>query len=85
MPIFYVIMVFVVVGLVLWLINSYIPMEAGIKRLMNIAVIVLLVLWMLTWIFPGLWNVRVGSPRVGLIVGTMVLVPIVCAIRREMK
>jgi hypothetical protein len=60
MPIFQVIIVFVVVGLILWLINSYVPMEATIKRLMNIAVVVLMVIWLIWLIFPGLWNIRVG-------------------------
>jgi hypothetical protein len=60
MPIFQVIIVFVVVGLVLWLINSYVPMQDSIKRLMNIAVVVLMVIWLIYLIFPGIWNIRVG-------------------------
>ena len=60
MPIFQIILVFVVVGLVLWLINSYVPMDAAIKKLMNIAVIVLMVIWLIYLIFPGLWHMRVG-------------------------
>ena len=41
------IIVFVLVGVLLWLINTYIPMEARVKQLMNIAVIIVLVLWLL--------------------------------------
>ena len=37
----------VVVGVVLWLINTYVPMQSNIKRLLNIAVVVLVVLWLL--------------------------------------
>lgn len=60
MPIFQVILVFVVVGLVLWLINQYVPMADPIKRLMNIAVIVLMVIWLIYLLFPSMWNIRVG-------------------------
>lgn len=37
----------VVVGVVLWAVNAYVPMQAGVKKLMNIVVICLLVLWLL--------------------------------------
>ena len=60
MPIFQVILVFVVVGPVLWLINSYVPMQDSIKKLMNIAVVVLMVIWLIYLIFPSVWNIRVG-------------------------
>lgn len=36
-----------VVGLVLWVINTYIPLEARIKQLLNIVVIIVLVIWLL--------------------------------------
>lgn len=55
------IIVLVVVGVVLWLINTYIPMEAGIKRLLNIAVIIVTVIWLLkaTGLFSALSSVTV--------------------------
>ncbi len=37
----------VVVGLLLWAINSFIPMEPRVKQILNIVVIVLLVIWIL--------------------------------------
>lgn len=37
----------VLVGVLLWLINNYIPMEPRIKNLLNIVVIVLLAVWLL--------------------------------------
>jgi hypothetical protein len=58
------IIVFVVVGVVLWLINTYVPMEARIKKLMNIAVVVLLVLWLLFSVL-GLGGGNLGAVRVG--------------------
>lgn len=37
----------VLVGLILWVINTYIPMAPPIKTLLNVAVVVILVLWLL--------------------------------------
>jgi len=42
-----IIIVLVVVGVVLWLINKYIPMQPVVKNILNIAVIIVLVLWLL--------------------------------------
>jgi len=56
------IMVLVVVGVLMWAINAYLPMEAGIKRLLNIAVIVFLVIWLLYSLLPGgLPDIRIGG------------------------
>jgi hypothetical protein len=41
------ILVLIVVGVLLWLVNSYIPMDAMMKRILNIVVIVAVVLWLL--------------------------------------
>lgn len=41
------IVVCLVVGVVLWLINNYVPMSPQIKRVMNVGAAVLLVLWLL--------------------------------------
>jgi hypothetical protein len=37
----------IVVGVLLWLINSYIPMDAKIKQILNIVVVIVLVIWLL--------------------------------------
>jgi hypothetical protein len=42
-----IILVLVIVGVALWLINAYIPMQPGIKKLLNIVVIIVLVIWLL--------------------------------------
>ena len=56
------ILTLVVVGVVMWLVNAYIPMSAGIQKLLNIAVIVILVLWLLhaLGLLGSLNTVRVG-------------------------
>lgn len=40
-----IIIALVVLGFVMYLINTFVPMEAGIKKLLNIAVILIVVLW----------------------------------------
>lgn len=47
MPLISLIIVLVVVGVLLWLVNAYIPMDAMMKRILNIVVIVAVVLWLL--------------------------------------
>lgn len=41
------ILVVVAVGVLLWLIDTYLPMEAGTKQLLKVAVIVILCVWFL--------------------------------------
>ncbi len=47
MPLLNVVLVLVVVGVVLWLINNYIPMAASIKKILNVVVIIVVILWLL--------------------------------------
>lgn len=47
MPILTVLIVIVVVGVILWLINSYIPMQRTIKTILNVVVVIVLVIWLL--------------------------------------
>jgi hypothetical protein len=42
-----IVLVFVVIGLVMWLINSFIPMAGGIKSLLNVVVFVVVLIWIL--------------------------------------
>ncbi len=37
----------VVVGVLLWLVNSYVPMDDKIKKIVNIVVVIAVVLWLL--------------------------------------
>lgn len=61
MPLLTIIVVLIVVGVLLWLINAYIPMDAKIKRLLNIVVVIILVVWLLKafGLFAALSTVRV--------------------------
>jgi len=40
-------LVLVVIGLIMWLINTYVPMAAGIKGLLNVVVFVVVLVWIL--------------------------------------
>ena len=47
----------IVVGVLLWLVNTYIPMDGKIKKILNIVVVVVVVLWLLN-VFGVLDHVR---------------------------
>lgn len=47
MPLINVIVMLVVVGVVLWLINTYLPMDGKIKSILNVVVVIVVVLWLL--------------------------------------
>ena len=37
----------IVVGLLLWLVNNYIPMDAKIKSILNVVVVIVVIIWLL--------------------------------------
>jgi hypothetical protein len=47
MPLMTVVLTLVVVGVILWLINTYIPMQGAIKSILNLVVVIAVVLWLL--------------------------------------
>ena len=63
MPLINLIVVLVVVGVVLWLINRYIPMQSTIKNILNVVVIIAVVLWLLNafGIINSLSGIRIGK------------------------
>ena len=57
-----VILVFVVVGVLLYLTNQFVPMDARVKNALSIIVVLLLVLWVLFGVFGNsLPNIRIGG------------------------
>jgi len=42
-----VVVVLIIVGVALWLINTYIPMDAKIKSILNVVVIIVVAIWLL--------------------------------------
>ncbi len=47
MPILTIVIVLIVVGVILYLINNYIPMDSKIKSILNIVVVIVLIIWLL--------------------------------------
>ncbi len=62
MPLVNVVLTLLVVGVLLWLINRFVPMQSSIKGLLNAVVVIAVVVWMLR-VF-GLWH-YVTDFRVG--------------------
>ena len=62
MPLVQLVIALVVVGVALWLINNYIPMDATIKKILNVVVVIVVVLWLLSifGVFSSMPGVRVG-------------------------
>jgi hypothetical protein len=42
-----IIVVLIVVGVLLWLVNNYIPMDSKIKSILNAVVVICVVIWLL--------------------------------------
>jgi hypothetical protein len=42
-----ILLVLIVVGVLLWLVNSFIPMDRKIKSILNILVVILVIIWLL--------------------------------------
>jgi len=54
MPLVYIVLTLVVVGVLLWLINTYIPMAGSIKTILNIVVVISVCVWVLK--ATNLWD-----------------------------
>jgi hypothetical protein len=63
MPLLQILMVLVVVGVLLWLVNSFIPMQGQIKSILNAVVVIAVVLWLLNifGLFHSLNHIRIGA------------------------
>jgi hypothetical protein len=63
MPLLTVIITLIVVGVLLWLVNQFIPMASSIKSILNAVVVIVVVLWLLNvfGIFSTVSHVRVGG------------------------
>lgn len=47
MPLFQIVIALIVVGVLLWLVNSFIPMAGSIKSILNALVVICVVVWLL--------------------------------------
>lgn len=63
MPLIQIIVALIVVGVLLWLINRFIPMQRTIKSILNAVVVIVVVLWLLNvfGLFHSLARIHVGG------------------------
>jgi hypothetical protein len=63
MPLINLVVVLIVVGVLLWLVNTYIPMDRKIKQILNIVVVIAVVIWLLQvfGVIGSLGNIRIGG------------------------
>jgi hypothetical protein len=54
MPLLNIVLVLIVIGVALWLVNSFIPMASSIKAILNVVVVVAVGVWVLKAM--GLWG-----------------------------
>ena len=62
MPLITVVIVLIVVGVLLWLVNTYLPMDAKIKSILNAVAVIAVVLWLLQafGVLGSLSSIRIG-------------------------
>lgn len=62
MPLVQLVIVLIVVGVLLWAINNYIPMQPTIKKILNVVVVIVVVVWLLSvfGIIGNLSTIRIG-------------------------
>jgi formate/nitrite transporter FocA (FNT family) len=63
MPLIQVLIALIVIGVLLWLVNTYIPMQSAIKSILNAVVVIVVVLWLLNvfGVLHSVTNLRVGQ------------------------
>jgi hypothetical protein len=56
------VIVLIVVGIILWLINRFIPMQSTMKKILNAVVIIVVILWLLSvfGVIDSLDTIRIG-------------------------
>jgi hypothetical protein len=64
MPLLYVVGLLIVVGVLLWLVNNYIPMDGKIKSILNAVVVIAVVIYLLQvfGLLGTLENMKIGHP-----------------------
>ena len=62
MPLLQLVIVLVVVGVLLWMVNRFIPMQGTIKGILNAIVVIAVVLWLLNvfGLFQSISRIRIG-------------------------
>lgn len=63
MPLVQILLALIAVGVLLWLVNRFIPMASSIKSILNAVVVIVVVLWLLNvfGLFHSLSRIHVGT------------------------
>jgi hypothetical protein len=63
MPLTNIVIALIVVGVLLWLINTYIPMDGKIKQILNVVVVIAVVIWLLQafGLMGSMSSIRIGN------------------------
>jgi len=61
MPLLTILLVIIAAGILLWVVNNYIPMQGTLKRILNIVVVIVVIIWLLKvfGLFSYLTNIHV--------------------------
>ncbi len=62
MPLMNLVVTLIIVGVLLWLVNRFIPMQSNIKSILNGVVVIAVVLWLLDvfGIFHSMSRIHIG-------------------------
>jgi hypothetical protein len=62
-PLINLVVILIVIGVLLWLVNTYIPMDRKIKNILNLVVVIAVVIWLLQvfGVLGSLDNIRIGN------------------------
>lgn len=57
------VVVLIVVGVLLWLVNTYLPMDAKIKKILNVVVVIFVIIWLLQafGVLGSISGIRIGN------------------------
>ena len=63
MPLLQILMVLIAIGVLLWLVNRFVPMQGTIKSILNAVVVIATVLWLLNifGLFHSLARIHIGA------------------------
>ncbi len=63
MPLIHLIIILVAIGVILWLVNNYIPMDHKIKSILNLVVVICVIVWLLSvfGVIGSLSGLRIGT------------------------
>ena len=62
MSLLHLVVTLIVIGVLLWVVNNFIPMQCNIKSILNVLVVIGVVLWLLNifGLFHRLSNIHIG-------------------------